>query len=59
MSPTPPKNTASVEELMRCTRLMTAATARAVAASGQDQLVAAANLGRRTVLDMLAAAKVP
>ncbi|XP_045457678.1 talin-1 [Melitaea cinxia] len=52
-----PKNTASVEELMRCTRLMTAATARAVAASGQDQLVAAANLGRRTVLDMLAAAK--
>ncbi|CAH0716781.1 unnamed protein product, partial [Brenthis ino] len=57
MSPTPPKSTASVEELVRCTRLMTAATARAVAAAGQDQLVAAANLGRRTVLDMLAAAK--
>ncbi|XP_064075634.1 talin-1 isoform X10 [Vanessa tameamea] len=57
MSPAAPKNTASVEELMRCTRLMTAATARAVAAAGQDQLVAAANLGRRTVLDMLAAAK--
>ncbi|XP_046974629.1 talin-1 isoform X5 [Vanessa cardui] len=57
MSPAPPKSTASVEELMRCTRLMTAATARAVAAAGQDQLVAAANLGRRTVLDMLAAAK--
>ncbi|XP_050359192.1 talin-1 isoform X1 [Nymphalis io] len=57
MSPAAPKSTASVEELMRCTRLMTAATARAVAASGQDQLVAAANLGRRTVLDMLAAAK--
>ncbi|XP_045782663.1 talin-1 isoform X4 [Maniola jurtina] len=57
MSPATPKSTASVEELMRCTRLMTAATARAVAASGQDQLTAAANLGRRTVLDMLAAAK--
>ncbi|XP_052742703.1 talin-1 isoform X10 [Bicyclus anynana] len=57
MSAAPPKATASVEELVRSTRLMTAATARAVAAAGQDQLTAAANLGRRTVLDMLAAAK--
>lgn len=57
MSPNAPKSTSTVEELVRCTRLMTAATARAVAASGQDQLVAAANLGRRTVLDVLAAAR--
>ncbi|XP_022115337.2 talin-1 isoform X5 [Pieris rapae] len=63
MSPSPPKSTGSPEELVRCTRLMTAATARAVAAggiagaSGQEQLTAAANLGRKTVLDMMAAAK--
>ncbi|VVD01404.1 unnamed protein product [Leptidea sinapis] len=55
----------SPEELMRCTRLMTSATARAVAAGGagagaaaQEQLTAAANRGRKTVLDMLAAAKL-
>ncbi|XP_047524858.1 talin-1 isoform X1 [Pieris napi] len=63
MSPSPPKSTGSPEELVRCTRLMTAATARAVAAggiagaTGQEQLTAAANLGRKTVLDMMAAAK--
>ncbi|XP_041983955.1 talin-1 isoform X9 [Aricia agestis] len=63
MSPAAPKCTSSPEELVRCTRLMTAATARAVAAGGasgaggQDQLTAAANLGRKTVVDMLTAAK--
>ncbi|CAG4965789.1 unnamed protein product [Colias eurytheme] len=63
MSPTPPTGSGSAEELVRCTRLMTAATARAVAAggtggaAGQEQLTAAANLGRKTVLDMLTAAK--
>lgn len=61
MSPTPPKSTATPEELVRCTRQMTVATARAVAAgnsSKQDQLTAAANLGRKTVADLLHAAKV-
>lgn len=64
MSPTPAKSTATPEELVRCTRLMTAATARAVAAGSaagagsQDQLTAAANLGRKTVVDMMVAAKV-
>ncbi|XP_068621832.1 talin-1-like [Battus philenor] len=63
MSPSPPKSTATPEELVRCTRLMTAATARAVAAGSaagagsQDQLTAAANLGRKTVVDMMVAAK--
>ncbi|XP_013176171.1 PREDICTED: talin-1 isoform X2 [Papilio xuthus] len=63
MSPTPAKSTATPEELVRCTRLMTAATARAVAAGSaagagsQDQLTAAANLGRKTVVDMMVAAK--
>ncbi|CAG4949257.1 unnamed protein product [Parnassius apollo] len=63
MSPSAPKCTATPEELVRCTRLMTAATARAVAAGSaagagsQDQLTAAANLGRKTVVDMMQAAK--
>ncbi|CAK1592968.1 unnamed protein product [Parnassius mnemosyne] len=63
MSPAAPKCTATPEELVRCTRLMTAATARAVAAGSaagagsQDQLTAAANLGRKTVVDMMQAAK--
>ncbi|XP_064292942.1 talin-1 isoform X8 [Plodia interpunctella] len=60
MSGTPPKSTATPEELIRCTRQMTVATARAVAAgnaSKQDQLTAAANLGRKTVVDLLRACK--
>ncbi|KAI5632790.1 i/LWEQ domain-containing protein [Phthorimaea operculella] len=61
MSPTPPKSTATPEELVRCTRQMTVATARAVSAGNsnkQDQLTAAANLGRKTVIDLLVACKV-
>lgn len=61
MSSTPPKSTATPEELIRCTRQMTVATARAVAAGNankQDQLTAAANLGRKTVVDLLIACKV-
>ncbi|XP_026736418.1 talin-1 isoform X5 [Trichoplusia ni] len=60
MSSTPPKSTATPEELIRCTRQMTVATARAVAAGNankQDQLTAAANLGRKTVVDLLIACK--
>ncbi|KAM3956237.1 LOW QUALITY PROTEIN: talin_middle and talin-RS domain-containing protein rhea [Aphomia sociella] len=60
MSNAPPKSTATPEELIRCTRQMTAATARAVAAGNankQDQLTAAANLGRKTVVDLLVACK--
>ncbi|XP_060808637.1 talin-1 [Amyelois transitella] len=60
MSGTPPKSTATPEELIRCTRQMTVATAKAVAAGNankQDQLTAAANLGRKTVVDLLRACK--
>nr|XP_049697831.1 talin-1 isoform X25 [Helicoverpa armigera] len=60
MSPTPPKTTATPEELIRCTRQMTVATARAVSAGNankQDQLTAAANLGRKTVVDLLVICK--
>ncbi|XP_075988130.1 talin_middle and talin-RS domain-containing protein rhea isoform X2 [Anticarsia gemmatalis] len=60
VSPTPPKSSATPEELIRCTRQMTVATARAVAAGNankQDQLTAAANLGRKTVVDLLVACK--
>ncbi|XP_049882478.1 talin-1 isoform X7 [Pectinophora gossypiella] len=60
LSPTPPKSSATPEELVRCTRQMTVATARAVSAGNsnkQDQLTAAANLGRKTVLDLLHACK--
>ncbi|XP_063391701.1 talin-1 [Cydia fagiglandana] len=60
MNPTPPKTTATPEELIRCTRQMTVSTAKAVSAGNsnkQDQLTAAANLGRKTVVDLLAACK--
>ncbi|CAH0698118.1 unnamed protein product [Spodoptera exigua] len=60
MSSTPPKSTATPEELIRCTRQMTVATARAVSAGNankQDQLTAAANLGRKTVVDLLVVCK--
>ncbi|XP_028167577.1 talin-1 isoform X13 [Ostrinia furnacalis] len=60
LSDSPPKGTATAEELVRCTRQMTTATARAVAAGNankQDQLTAAANLGRKTVVDLLVACK--
>ncbi|XP_022816800.1 talin-1 isoform X8 [Spodoptera litura] len=60
MSSTAPKSTATPEELIRCTRQMTVATARAVAAGNankQDQLTAAANLGRKTVVDLLVVCK--
>ncbi|XP_047038268.1 talin-1 isoform X10 [Helicoverpa zea] len=60
MSSTPPKTTATPEELIRCTRQMTVATARAVSAGNankQDQLTAAANLGRKTVVDLLVICK--
>ncbi|KAJ8706954.1 hypothetical protein PYW08_011088 [Mythimna loreyi] len=60
MSPSPPKSAASPEELIRVTRQMTVATARAVSAGNankQDQLTAAANLGRKTVVDLLLVCK--
>ncbi|XP_037295734.1 LOW QUALITY PROTEIN: talin-1-like [Manduca sexta] len=60
MSPSTPKSSATPEELIRCTRQMTVATAKVVAAGNankQDQLTAAANLGRKTVVDLLVACK--
>ena len=61
MSPSAPKSSATPEELIRVTRQMTVATARAVSAGNankQDQLTAAANLGRKTVVDLLVVCKV-
>ncbi|KAL4712138.1 hypothetical protein ACJJTC_010999 [Scirpophaga incertulas] len=62
LSNTPPKGTASPEDLVRCTRQMTAATAGAVAAGSagadrQHQLTAAANQGRKAVTDLLLTCK--
>ncbi|KAG7294867.1 hypothetical protein JYU34_022754, partial [Plutella xylostella] len=60
MSPQAPKSTATPEELIRHTRLMTGATAAAVAAGAthkQQQLTQSAHLGRATVRDLLTTCK--
>ncbi|XP_043281171.1 talin-2 isoform X2 [Venturia canescens] len=48
------------EDLVRCTKGITTATAKAVAAGNsckQDDIIAAANLGRKSISDMLAICK--
>lgn len=55
------KSTASPEELVRCTKPITQATAKAVAAGNsckQEDVIVAANMGRKAISDMLAVCKV-
>ncbi|XP_026677336.1 talin-1 isoform X2 [Diaphorina citri] len=54
------KSTASPEELVRCTKPITQATAKAVAAGNsckQEDVIVAANMGRKAISDMLAVCK--
>jgi len=49
------------DELMRCAKPITVATAKAVAAGNsgrQDDVIAAANMGRKSVFDLLHACRV-
>ena len=49
------------DELMRCAKPITVATAKAVAAGNsgrQDDVIAAANMGRKAVFDLLHACRV-
>merc|ERR1719347_1239586 len=55
-----PKNTAGPEDLMRATRPITLATTKAVAAGSsckQDDVIVAANMGRKAISDMLITCK--
>ena len=57
----PPQNTVSPEELIKVTRPITVATGKAVAAGNslkQDDVVAAANTGRKAITDLLTTCKV-
>ena len=59
--PEPPRTPAGPEDLMRATRPITIATAKAVAAGKsckQDDVIVAANMGRKAISDMLATCKV-
>ena len=59
--PEPPRSPAGPEDLMRATRPITIATAKAVAAGKsckQDDVIVAANMGRKAISDMLATCKV-
>ncbi|KAJ4445576.1 hypothetical protein ANN_12257 [Periplaneta americana] len=59
-SPEQQKIHATPEELVRCTKVITVATAKAVAASSsgkQDDIIAAANMGRKAMSDMLTICK--
>lgn len=54
-------STATAEELVRCTKAITVATARAVAAGNscrQQDIIVAANMGRKAISDMLTICKV-
>ena len=56
-----PRSQAGPEELMRATRPITLATAKAVAAGKsckQDDVIVAANMGRKAISDMLVTCKV-
>ena len=56
-----PKSRASPEDLVRCTKAITHATAKAVAAGNsckQDDIIVAANMGRKAISDMLTICKV-
>ena len=59
--PEAPRTPAGPEDLMRATRPITIATAKAVAAGKsckQDDVIVAANMGRKAISDMLATCKV-
>ncbi|GLV39682.1 rhea [Carabus blaptoides fortunei] len=54
------KNGVSAEDLLRCTKAITQSTAKAVAAGNsnkQDDIIAAANMGRKAISDMLVICK--
>merc|ERR1719187_1060538 len=56
----PPRSNGGPEELMRATRPITLATAKAVAAGKsckQDDVIVAANMGRKAISDMLSTCK--
>merc|ERR1719510_2881720 len=56
----PPRSSGGPEELMRATRPITLATAKAVAAGKsckQDDVIVAANMGRKAISDMLVTCK--
>jgi hypothetical protein len=58
--PEPPAKTATPEELMRATKPVTLATAKAVAAGTslkQDDIIVAANMGRKAISDLLTTCK--
>lgn len=55
------KSTATVEELVRCTKPITMATAKAVSAGNsgkQEDVIVAANMGRKAISDLLTVCKV-
>ncbi|XP_049847483.1 talin-1 isoform X1 [Schistocerca gregaria] len=59
-SPDQPKTSATPEDLVRCTKSITVATAKAVAAGNsckQDDIIVAANVGRKAISDMLTICK--
>lgn len=60
-SPEQQRSHATPEELVRCTKSITVATAKAVAAGNsckQDDVIVAANMGRKAISDMLTICKV-
>lgn len=55
------RSIATPEELVRCTKPITVATAKAVAAGNsckQEDIIVAANMGRKAISDMLTISKV-
>lgn len=55
------KSTATIEELVRCTKPITMATAKAVSAGNsgkQEDVIVAANMGRKAISDLLTVCKV-
>lgn len=59
--PEPPKSKAEPEDLIRATRPITLATGKAVSAGKsckQEDIIVAANMGRKAVSDMLTTCKV-
>ena len=60
-SPEAPRSKATPEDLVRVTKPITLATAKAVAAGNscrQDDVIVAANVGRKAISDMLTVCKV-
>lgn len=60
-SPTPPDQKATAEDLIQYTKPITTATTKAVAAGNsgnQDDVIVAANIGRRAIFDLLNVCKV-